>query len=214
MPKEIIVFDDLNSAVKELKKFNKQFKPVINSKDRNQIIKTLVGSNIFRSFRNMINKPSVLYRTWADKNFDNIIKNISKINTQKEYDKYLYSITDDFIFYWKNNVVENNRIIYGPAIKMVNLLLKTIIESKEYRIENSMPFLHVPYDRYSLKPLKNIINQLTDVDYNISIPSSVTMKYVTTPQLYSVITNAVFRLSEVANMYPIVYDYWSWNDKH
>ena len=47
--------------------------------------------------------------------------------------------------------------------------------------------LHIPFDQYTLRPLRNIINDLTDIDYKINIPQNATMKFVNTKELYVVL---------------------------
>lgn len=87
-------------------------------------------------------------------------------------------------------------------------------ESKYYKTENICCLLHVPFDEYSLKPLCNIINDLTNVSYKITIPNSPSMKYIINKEHYDEIQSAVFNLCETVGIEPIIYDYWSWNDTH
>ena len=87
-------------------------------------------------------------------------------------------------------------------------------ESKYLNNEKIIPFFNVPFDEFTLKPLINIINYLSDVKYRIDIPKNPTMKYISTPELYWIIQNAVFKLCGKAGINPILYDYWCWNEKH
>ena len=211
---KITIFKSLEDAIYKSKKYNSSFHIPTKNLSKDYIIKKSVSSNIFRAFRNLPKKPSSIYRDWANKHFDDIILNINNIKTQRAFDKYLYDLVNSLISNWKLKVPVNGRIMYGPAIKMVNLLFKTIQHSRDHRRENILPFLHVPFDEYSLKPLTNIINQLANCDFKISIPGNVTMQFITNPELYLIIKNAVFNLSRQANIYPIIYDYWSWNRTH
>ena len=103
---------------------------------------------------------------------------------------------------------------YGPAIKMINLLIKWIQESEEFRQIEKLKFQQVPFDSFSLKPLRLIINELTKINFKISIPTNASMGFINTPQLYSILMDSVYELSKLAAISPIVYDYWCWEDKH
>jgi len=40
------------------------------------------------------------------------------------------------------------------------------------------------------------------------------MGFVNTPQIYTILMDAIYRLTKVAKIAPITYDYWCWEDKH
>src|SRR3989344_1086815 len=212
MPK-IHMFSNVEEAVSLLK----DYKKIIIKDDisKEQIVRKSISSNIFRAFHNLSKKPSLIYREWALKNIDEIIQKLNNITTKEEYDKHLFKFVYSFIDYWNFQIVNpDDRIIFGPASKMINLLIKTLNQSTYLNNEKIMPFFHIPFDEYTLKPLINIINFISDVKYKISIPKNPTMKYISTPELYLIIQNAVFKLCEKARINPILYDYWCWNEKH
>jgi hypothetical protein len=155
-----------------------------------------------------------IYREWATKNIDLIINKLNNTQTKEEYDKNLFGWINSFINHWESQTDEENKIIFGPASKMVNLLIKTLNESKIITNDRLMQFFHVPFDLYSLKPLIKIINKISDVNYKIDIPKNPTMKFITNPEIYWIIQNSVFKLCKNASISPILYDYWCWNEKH
>ena len=99
-------------------------------------------------------------------------------------------------------------------MKMINLLIKDIQESKTYRQIGKIKYQQVPFDSFSLRPLRLIVNDLTVVKYKISIPPTVSMGFINTQQLYIILMDAVYKLCKLSKISPIVYDYWCWNDKH
>lgn len=215
MPKDIIIFKNLDEARKQLFKFYEKFEyPKKTRKSQYEIVKESVGSNILRAFHK-IDKPSEVYREWANMNFNKIIDKLYSIKTISEYDKLIYRLNNSLLNHWYyDKRTCNNKLIYGPSIKMINLLFKTILEEHKYFKKIFIPFLHVPFDKYSLTPLINIINQLTEINFNINIPTHATMKYVNTKELYEILLKAIRKLSNISKIDPIVFDYWCWNDKH
>jgi hypothetical protein len=215
MESSIYVFKDINDAVRRLEKYGNTFIFPSIDINRTDIIKNCVTSNVFRAFHLIDNKPSVLFRTWADVEFDNIVKGLQKIKQQEEFDNLITEKADSLIKYWADNVSDSSQfLIYGHSIKMVNLLIKALQESKHFSQKRLIKFQHVPFDSYSLKPLINIINELANKQFSISIPTNVSMKFVNCPEIYWILTESIISLSKKAGISPIVYDYWSWNDKH
>lgn len=210
--KEILIFKNVEEAVNILKKYDKKIEKKEMSKE--EVVRKSISSNIFRAFHKLNKKPSEIYREWATKNIDLIINKLNNTQTKEEYDKNLFGWINSFINHWESQTNEENKIIFGPASKMVNLLIKTLNESKIITNDRLMQFFHVPFDLYSLKPLINIIDKISDVSYKIDIPKNPTMKFITTPDIYWIIQNSVFKLCKNANISPILYDYWCWNEKH
>lgn len=209
----IIIFESVDEAISLLEEYDRTITKEEMSKE--QIVRESVTKNVFRAFHNLNKKPSEIYREWALKNLDKIIEKLNRISTKEEYNEQLFKWIYSFIDYWDSQITKpDNRIIFGPASKMINLLIKTLNESTYLNNEKVIPFYNVPFDEYSLKPLIKIINQLTNVNYKIDIPKIPTMSYISTPELYQIIQNAVFKLCDKAEITPILYDYWCWNEKH
>jgi hypothetical protein len=211
---KIHIFESIEEAVSLLKQYNTK---KIEKKEvtKEYIIKNSVSSNIFRAFHKLNKKPSLIYREWTSEHLDEIITNLNKIITAEDYNKHLLIWTYSFIQYWNSQVSNpDDRIIFGPASKMINLLIKTLNQSIYINNNALLSFMNIPLDEYTLKPLMKIINDLTEIKYKIDIPKNPTMKFINTPELYWIIQNALFRLCNKAEISPILYDYWCWNEKH
>lgn len=74
--------------------------------------------------------------------------------------------------------------------------------------------MHIPFDYFTLLPLKNIINDISNETFKITIPKNPSMAYITNKELYVIFTNSLFNLCKKAKIKPIIYDYWAWNNTH
>jgi hypothetical protein len=215
MPQKIIEFKSLEEATATLKDFGNKFKFPIKQLSSELIVKESVSSNVLRAFHNLSTPPSIIYREWALESFDLILSDLKLIQSSKDYYDFIFRYSDSLINRWAEVIEESNSfLMYGQATKMINLLIKDIQESETYRQVNKIKYQQVPFDSFSLLPIRSIINDLTDVNYKIIIPSSASMGFINTPQLYVIIMDAVSRLCKLSKVSPIVYDYWCWNDKH
>lgn len=214
MSKKIIVFSSLDDATGHLRNYNNKIGKTEMSQE--EIINKSVGSNIFRAFQGLRpQKPSNIYREWARKNFDVIIRILNTSVNEKKFSRSLFGLFDSLIYFWAKKVKSTDqRISFGPASKMVNLLIKLLHRSSFIENKNLGNYLHVPFDRFTLMPLTNVINDLVDVRYKILIPKSPSMKFIINPELYSTMQRAVKKLCDKSSIYPISYEYWCWDEKH
>lgn len=215
MPSKPIIFKSSDEAVQKLSKFSAKFKLPLKELSDEQLINISVGGNIFRAFSLTNQSGSNIYRKWAKHNLLKIIAELKKSKTQSKFDYIVLKYSYSFIDYWSSKIEnKSEKIGFGPASKIVNLYIKYIQESKDHRINGIDHLLNVPFDLYTIRPLKNIINDISDVNYNINISSTATMGYVVNEELYWVLTRAIRNICKEANINPIVYEYWGWNRTH
>lgn len=210
------IFKDTNDAVKRLTKHSAKFSLPFrrNLRTPKDIIEFSVNQNIFRALPLRDQKPSVVYRQWAASNFSSMHDSLRVCESQREFMQLVKYYTESFLSAWLE--ATNQKLVYGPASKIVNLLIKAVQESEEYRIGHIVKFQHVPWDSYTLRPLSNIINELSDRNYRINIARTAAMSFVATPDLYDALQMAI------SNLYlrlpieppPIYFDYFAWNDNH
>jgi len=215
MPQRIIIFNTIEDAVNTLRTFASNFKILHKKYSIKEIIYESVGSNIFRAFPNLNNSPSQIYRDWASENFDSILFDFGNVNSKEDYYLFAFKYAESLIKRWALKTLKpDNYLMYGPALKMINLLIKTTQQSFDFRKDEKTEYQQVPFDSFSLIPLRSIINELTGLEFKISIPNNATMGFINTQQIYRIIMDAVYDLCLKANIPPIVYDYWCWEDKH
>lgn len=215
MPEKPYIFNSVDDAIEKLIAYDFRFLFPFNDFEKPDIIAKSVRSNIFRALSINENKPSLIYRDWANRSFESLFYELETVTTSTQYDDILYFYSQQFIEYWAENVGnKSDRIGYGPAIKMVNLLIKTMQESSAYQQNKLYKFMHIPFDYFTLLPLKNIINEISNESFKITIPNNPSMAYITNKELYVIFTNSLFYLCKKAKIKPIIYDYWAWNNTH
>ncbi len=215
MIKDIIVFSSVEDAINTLERYASGFKFPINRISKDQIIFDSVSSNIFRAFQIIEYSPSTIYRGWATENFNRFIEDFRKVQTNEDYYNFVFKYGDSLIERWADKTRQTDGyLMYGQSLKMINLLIKTIQQSPDYRVSDKIKYQQVPFDSFSLKPLRFVINKLTGLNYKITIPINVSMGFINTPQLYRIIMDSVYKLCNEAKIDPIIYDYWCWEDKH
>ena len=129
MPDKPYIFNSVDDAIEKLIAYDLQFLIPFNDFEKSDIIAKSVRSNIFTALSINENKPSLIYRAWANKSFESLFYELETVTTSTQYDDILYFYSQQFIEYWAVNVGnKSDRIGYGPAIKMVNLLIKTMQE--------------------------------------------------------------------------------------
>ena len=215
MIKQICEFQTLEEAISTLESFGNDFKFPSNKLSKKEIVIKSVAPNIFRAFQKLDTSHSVIYRQWALENFDYLLKDFQMVNSNSDYYKFIQKYGDSLIQRWAEITLKPETfLMYGPALKMINLLIKWIQESDNYKQLDKYKFQQIPFDSFSLIPIRHIINELTNVKYKISIPINASMGFINTPQLYSILMDSIYKLCELANVHPVVYDYWAWEDKH
>jgi len=210
------IFESVDEAIFQLTSHsqNFQFPTRQNLVTPNDIIKFSVQQNIFRALGLHNHKPSDVYRNWATTNFENLHTRLTNCQNVNEFDLIIESFTDSFLISWCTTTKE--KLVYGPASKIVNLLIKAMQESNQYKVDSIIRLQHVPWDSYTLRPLRNIINVLTDTNYHINIPTNASMSFVNSRELYNVLQDAIFNLyDKLPGLPPTIYfDYFAWNDNH
>ena len=215
MPKPHDPFKNLEEAIDILRKYGNEFNFPKRNYDKQLIIKKSVSGNIFRAFKNLDTKPSNIYRDWASDNFEALLHDFKRTQSYDDHYKLLLKYSESLLQRWSVQVLQEDKfLIYGQAMKMINLLIKQIQESNEFKQIDKIKFQQIPLDSYALVPIRLIINDLTDKNFKINIPPNVSMGFVNTPQLYMILSNAILKLSNLSKITPIVYDYWSWDEKH
>jgi hypothetical protein len=215
MIKDIIIFSSVDDAVITLNKFASEFEFPVNKKLKEKVIFDSVSSNIFRAFHIVEHSPSTIFRGWATENFELVIKDLNEVKSNEDYYDLVFKYGDSLIKRWADKTLQKESyLIYGQSLKMINLVIKTSQQSILYSLEDKIKYQQVPFDSFSLKPLRLIINKLTGLNYKINIPINVTMGFINTPQLYRIIMDSVYKLCNEAQIDPIIYDYWCWEDKH
>lgn len=148
-----------------------------------------------------------------NKIFHYIFADFKNVKSTDDYYKFAYKYSDSLINKWAETTLKpDNYLISGPALKMINLFIKTSQQSINFKQDDKVEYQQIPFDSFSLLPLRLIINDLTGLNYRITIPINASMGFINTPQLYKIIMDSVYKLCKETQISPIIYDYWCWED--
>lgn len=179
------------------------------------IVEASAWDNIHKDFRRSDAKISKAFHGWAKSNYADLRNALQKIGNQAEYDEAILQFTHRFIDDWAEKCDHpSKRIGFGPAVKMINLLVKTMQRHKTERINGLEAYMHVPLDWFTLAPMCFIVNDLVDVKYALPITENSTAEFVVNVDLYLLLQSAMRKLANQANCPPIVYDYMCWDGQH
>ncbi|MBK6544582.1 MAG: hypothetical protein IPG12_04840 [Saprospiraceae bacterium] len=206
-------FESIESAQNKLLDFQSRFN--FDSRSKEEILNNFLRGNILRAFSIYDIKPATIFRNWARLTYDDFEKEIIAAESYEMYSKYIDLKVNDLLNYWNSQMNnDSQKLIYGPASKIVNLLAKDIHKTFKIKNNQTSQFLHIPLDQYTLVPLKEIVNQLVNLNYKINFPTNATMSYINAKDHYHIIQNAIKNLTNPLGISPIIYEYMCWDDRH
>lgn len=172
-----------------------------------KIVKESVGGNTFRAFRKMPEKPSDVFRPWAETMLsDKESRNrLFRIRSQAAYDRWHNEFCCSFRQEWEGQM--GVHLPFGASRKLPNLLLKAFVrwsELTDQERKRLIRFLHVSLDSLSLAGIRNCID-------DPEIPPKASMRFVAGPTMYRQIQEVIRRIAKQANVPAIYYDVLAWN---
>lgn len=173
-----------------------------------EVVSMAVVGNTFRGFRNLPERPSVAFRSWATKYIVNTFHTLSVISDGQCYDQYVHDANQALCHEWLSTM--GTEMGYGRGAKLLNLVLKKfacLSSLAEQKRSALIPLLHTPFDSYTLVGLRKAIPRLL-------IPKSATMKYIESPTVYAEFQAAVREMAKKAGVPPIYYDVLAWDMSH
>jgi hypothetical protein len=205
-----VEFQNTDEVVKRLREQKDQIKVWFSNRKSSlkEIVTHSVGSNTFRAFHHMPQKPSVVFREWASHECENAGSHLKDIRTQADYDEWIKQLCERLNQAWKE--IMGQEMPFGPRRKLPNLLLKEFVlwtgHSDALRAR-LIDWLHVPLDSYSLVAIRNCI-------HDPEIPRSATMKFVTGETMYNQIQAIIRGIASQATVPAIYFDNLVWNSPH
>lgn len=176
------------------------------------IVKKSVEGNIFRVFGGL-DEPSLCFRDWGNSIYHRLQSNIASCSSQQQYDRIIQSYSLRLASAWEANL--HVKLPYGPATKMVNLLIKAMYLHGQIALRQLPRWYNVPFDSFTLVPLIQIIDQLLpDRPFAIPMNHQMTMNYVLCEEQYRDLQNAVRKLCKGTGRTPLDYEIWAWDSRH
>lgn len=172
-----------------------------------EIVKNSVGGNSFRAFQKMPQKPSVVFRDWGTKMFNDKRRRnrLFRIGSQAAFDQWHNEFCCSFREEWKEQM--GVILPFGASRKLPNLLLKAFVRWSELTDQERnrlIRFLHVSLDSLSLAGIRNCID-------DPEIPPKASMRFVAGPTMYRQIQEVIRRITKRAAVPAIYYDVLVWN---
>lgn len=167
------------------------------------------GNSIARAFHH--ESPSVQYQLWADQiEIKEVLATLSKISNQNEYDTFLFKVADSLVKSWNNKNEDGviSKMNIGISLKIMNLLMKHLTFVHLVDNSNLISYLHVPWDKFTLQPLRKIWNG------NPLIDSSSSQGFVKNLEQYLGLHTLITNIASQAGVDRITYEFWAWDKEH
>ncbi len=203
--------------IEELKKF--KLKPAVSNyldkanlklKNPNEILRKFTfDKSISRAF--YYESPSIQYEKWASTmDAYQIVIKLQKVKKQSDYDELLFRIANSLNNSWKvkNENGQTSKMNIGIALKITNLLMKHLVYVNLKERKDLIRFLHVPWDKFTLQPLKSIWLGTPRIVSNSS------QGFVKSKEQYMELHNFITTLTDKIGVKRIRYEFWAWDNKH
>ena len=169
--------------------------------------------NVFRTFGGLDEKPSTVYRNWANAIYRRQQTTLAAVKTQQQYDAFIQDLARQLAAHWKD--LQQEKLPYGPTTKMVNLLVKALFLNDQLELPQLPEWYNVPFDSFTLVSLiDNIDELLPDHLFAIPMNQQMTMNYVIHEGQYRDLKQAVRTLCVGAGRTPLDYELWAWDSRH
>jgi hypothetical protein len=181
----------------------------LKGKESDEILRISVDKTIYRAFH--YETPSKRYMKWRwHKSPDNLVEKLNQISIQEQYDSLLYDVAYSLVKDWGilNERGAPTRMNIGVALKIVNLIMKHLSFSDNTTNPHLIQWLHVPWDSYTLNPLRKIWH------LNPQIPSNPAQGFVDNLELYKNLYTLINEIAVLADRPPIYYELLVWDQSH
>jgi hypothetical protein len=207
------VFPDAEAAIKELADYAKRFAFPCVDKDPLAIARESAEGAWLKAMGRKRSGSADAYLRWAEANVPKMAKNARYVINQQQFDILVRRTGEDLLRTWRGAFPEKaSKLSYGAAYRAVDLLFMAIDESMRCRHDTVRPFLHVPLDGATLKPLRLIVDEFVEADFALEIPATIPLGFVATEEQYVLLQGAISALARRAGIQPILYAYWCGRD--
>ena len=177
-----------------------------------EIVEFAFGTNICRAFPH--ERPKSRYRNWSwyNKSYE-MIERLESLGNQNDFDSMIMELGKSLVSEWGSTNDDGNptKMNRGVAMKIVNLIMKHLAYSESNNNEQVKQFLHVPWDKYTLSPLRLLYNQRSTRD---RMPPNPSMGFVSGTDRYKLLHNMISEVCQAASVPRINYEFYAWNTNH
>jgi hypothetical protein len=181
--------------------------------DLHRIIADSVGANIFRAFRHLPEKPSVVFRNWAYDSFnEQFLEEFCAVGSRSQYRDWAYRVSRSLRRCWKGRM--DRDMPYGPSLKLTNLIAKRLCLSKQTPFPKMAKFLDVPLDAYTIRGVANFVFTFPDSSAIGRVPFAATMSFIQNQGMYEAFQEGIYQITHEANVPSIALDCLLWDAAH
>jgi hypothetical protein len=204
-----------NELVAKLRSF--QCVPTIESyrlrdlagKSPKKLLAFTVDSTIYRAFHH--ETPSLRYTRWRwHSDAELLLKKLDVIKDQETFDCFAIELGESLVADWgaTNDLGEASKMNIGVAMKIANLALKHFSFSDLSCNPGLIQWLHVPWDSFTLRPLREIWRG------HPVIPNSPSQGFVKNLAMYQQLHSLISGIAKEAGVARIIYEFWAWDTAH
>lgn len=178
-------------------------------KSPKELLAFTVNNTIYRAFSH--ETPSLRYAQWRwHDHAEQLRKELDTISNQMAFDRFALELGESLVADWgaKTNRGEPSKMNIGIAMKIANLALKHFTFSDPSRNPSLIEWLHVPWDSFTLTPLREIwVGQP-------SIPNTPSQGFVKNLSIYQQLHSLISDIAQEAGIARIYYEFWAWDTAH
>jgi hypothetical protein len=178
-------------------------------KSAKELLLFTMDNSIYRAFHH--ETPSLRYLKWRwHSDPDLVLKRMIILRDQETYDLLAFEMGETLVIDWgaKNDQDGPTKMNIGVAMKIVNLALKHFTFSDLCRNPDLVRWLHVPWDSFTLRPLRKIWPG------NPAIPSDAGQGFVKDLNTYQSLHTFISDIAQEAGVPRIIYEFWAWDASH
>ncbi len=143
---------------------------------------------------------------WALSAAPRLAEGARYVINQEQYDMLCSRFRRELLRQWLDE--SGTKLAFGPAAWLVDRIMMGLGESDGLRFEQARPFLRAPLDARTIVPLRELIDELTQVDWAVEIPARPSIACICTEDLYFLVQGAIAELAGRAGIEQIDYAYW------
>jgi hypothetical protein len=188
----------------------------LKGKNPDELVGFSMDATIYRFFWH--ERPSERFQDWRWRYAGaELLEELGRVESQEDWDRLVFSLGESLTADWgdRNDKGGPSRMMEGVAMKIVNLVLKHLAYSEHNPKPEVRAWLHVPWDRFTLQPLRKIWKTHA-VELGLpSIPKGKKgMGFVENLEIYHAFWELISRISREAGVFPIHYEFLAWDKAH